>query len=71
MHLGKGKITKTLESPRDLLVSDEVVQYSFSYGSHNDLRDILLLSRPDYTVYDELRNVDDFLLFKDLRLTGI
>ncbi len=71
MHLAQGKITKTIESPRDLMVDDKVVQYSFSYGSHDDLRDILLLSRPDYTVYDEVRNVPDFELFKDLRLTGI
>jgi ATPase len=71
MHLAMGKITKTIESPRDLMVDDAVVQYSFSYGSHDDLRDILLLSRPDYTVYDEVRNVADFELFKDLRLTGI
>ncbi len=71
MHLAQGKITKTIESPRDLMVDDRVVQYSFSYGSHEDLRDILLLSRPDYTVYDEVRNVPDFELFKDLRLTGI
>lgn len=52
-------------------MGDEVVQYSFSYGSHNDLRDILLLSRPDYTIYDEVRNNPDFELFKDLRLAGI
>ncbi|NOZ43899.1 MAG: Flp pilus assembly complex ATPase component [bacterium] len=64
-------IIKTVESPRDLLVSDDVVQYSFTYGSHDDLRDILLLSRPDYTIYDEVRNKSDFQLFKDLRLTGI
>ena len=70
-HCKEGKIIKTIESPRDLLVDDEVVQYSFSYGSHSDLRDILLLSRPDYTVFDEVRNVEDFELFKDLRLTGI
>jgi ATPase len=35
------------------------------------VRDILLLSRPDYTVYDEVRNTSDFELYKDLRLTGI
>ncbi len=64
-------IIKTVESPRDLLVSDDVVQYSFTYGSHDDLRDILLLSRPDYTIYDEVRNKPDFDLYKDLRLTGI
>lgn len=62
---------KTLESPRDLIVPSTVTQYSFSYGSHNELRNILLLSRPDYTMYDEIRNTDDFLLYKDLRITGI
>lgn len=65
------KIIKTLESPRDLLVDDDIVQYSFTYGSHDEVRDILLLSRPDYTVYDEVRNKSDFELYKDLRLTGI
>lgn len=64
-------VIKTIESPRDLLVSDDVVQYSFTYGSHDEIRDILLLSRPDYTVYDEVRNKRDFDLYKDLRLTGI
>lgn len=64
-------IIKTIESPRDLMVSDDVVQYSFTYGSHDEVRDILLLSRPDYTVYDEVRNKSDFELYKDLRLTGI
>lgn len=64
-------IIKTIESPRDLLVSDDIVQYSFTYGTHDEVRDILLLSRPDYTVYDEVRNASDFQLYKDLRLTGI
>lgn len=64
-------IIKTIEAPRDLLVSDSVVQYSFTYGSHDEVRDILLLSRPDYTIYDEVRNTSDFELYKDLRLTGI
>lgn len=67
----KNKIIKTVESPRDLLVPDEVVQYSFSYGTHSEIRDILLLSRPDYTIYDEVRNTEDFQLYKDLRLTWI
>lgn len=71
LYLEDDLIIKTIESPRDLLVSDDVVQYSFTYGSHDDLRDILLLSRPDFTVYDEVRNKPDFDLYKDLRLTGI
>lgn len=64
-------IIKTIESPRDLQLSDDIVQYSFTYGSHDEVRDILLLSRPDYTVYDEVRNKSDFELYKDLRLTWI
>lgn len=64
-------IIKTVESPRDLMVDDDVVQYSFTHGSHDEVRDILLLSRPDYTIYDEVRNKPDFELYKDLRLTGI
>lgn len=71
MYVKKDKVVKTIESPRDLLVPNEVTQYSFSYAPHSEIRDILLLSRPDYTVYDEIRNSEDFKLFKDLRLTGI
>jgi len=64
-------IIKTIESPRDLMVPENVVQYSFTYWTHDEVRDILLLSRPDYTVYDEVRNKSDFELYKDMRLTGI
>lgn len=71
MFVDMDKIVKTVESPRDLLVSDEVTQYSFSHAPHSEVRDILLLSRPDYTIYDEVRNTEDFILYKDLRLTGI
>jgi ATPase len=65
------KIVKTVEAPRDLLVSEDVVQYSFHHWTHDEIRDILLLSRPDFTIYDEIRNTNDFILYKDLRLTGI
>lgn len=65
------KIIKTVESPRDLKVPNSVVQYSFNHSSYSDIRDILLLSRPDYTIYDEVRNVEDFRLFADLRMAGI
>ena len=71
VYVAKNKIIKTIESPRDLMVPEEVVQYSFTYGGHDEVRDILLLSRPDYTIYDEVRNTNDFMLYKDLRLTGI
>ncbi len=67
----KDLIIKTVESPRDLVLDEHISQYSFSHASHNEIRDILLLSRPDLTVYDEVRNKEDFILFKDLRLTWI
>jgi len=65
------KIIKTIEAPRDLQVPENVTQYSLFHSSLSEIHDILLLSRPDYTVFDEVRNRDDFELFKDLRLTGI
>jgi ATPase len=71
IHHKEHKIIKTIESPRDLQLPPDIVQYSFTYGSHDEVRDILLLSRPDYTVYDEVRNKSDFELYKDLRLTWI
>lgn len=71
LYVADQKVIKTIESPRDLMVDKTVVQYSFNYAPHEEVRDILLLSRPDIAIYDEVRNKEDFLLFKDLRLTGI
>ncbi|KYK26295.1 hypothetical protein AYK26_05295 [Euryarchaeota archaeon SM23-78] len=70
-YLKKKKVIKTIESPRDLTLSDEVTQYSMNYGSSQEIHDILLLSRPDYTIFDEMRNTEDFRLFSDLRLSGV
>jgi len=65
------KIVKTVESPRDLQVSAEITQYSKSASKNDELHDVLLLSRPDYTIFDEIRGPEDFDLFVDLRLAGI
>lgn len=70
-YVGLNKIVKTIEAPRDLQLKDEVTQYAISHGSSQEIHDILLLSRPDYTVFDEMRNFEDFRLFSDLRLAGI
>ncbi len=67
----KGKIVKTIEAPRDLVLPDEITQYAISHGTPQEVHDILLLSRPDYTIFDEMRNTRDFELFADLRLAGI
>ncbi len=70
-YASKGKVVKTIESPRDMQLPPEVTQYSKNYAAPGELHDILLLSRPDYTVYDELRSDVDFQLYIDLRLAGI
>ena len=70
-YVDKRKTVKTIEAPRDLQLSENVTQYSISYGSSQEIHDVLLLSRPDYTIFDEMRNLEDFRLFADLRLAGI
>ena len=40
-------------------------------GSFDNTADILLLVRPDYTIFDEVRRREDFQTFADLRLTGV
>jgi ATPase len=67
----KGKIVKTFESPRDLQVSRDVTQYGPLEGSFEKAVDILLLVRPDYTVFDEVRRTNDFVVFSDMRLAGV
>jgi len=64
-------VVKTLESPRDLQVPPEITQYGPLEGSMADSADILLLVRPDYTIYDEVRKTRDFEVFADMRLAGV
>jgi ATPase len=59
-YSGKGNVVKTLEQPRDLQVEEAIVQYSPLDGSMEKAADVLLLVRPDYVVYDELRKNSDF-----------
>jgi ATPase len=66
-----GKIVKTFESPRDLQVNPGITQYTKLDGSFDNSADILLLVRPDYTIFDEVRRREDFRTFADLRLTGV
>ena len=66
-----GKIVKTFESPRDLQVDHGITQYTRLDGSFENSADILLLVRPDYTIFDEVRRREDFTIFSDLRLTGV
>ena len=65
------KVVKTMESPRDLQLPDDITQYSPLEGSMENTADVLLLVRPDYTIYDELRKNTDFSIFADMRLAGV
>ncbi len=66
-----GFVVKTMEKPRDLQVSEEITQYTALENSMANTADILLLVRPDYTIFDEIRKTEDFRVFADLRLAGV
>ena len=65
------KIVKTMESPRDLQVGPGVTQYAPLAKEFAKTAEILLLVRPDYIIFDEVRNLSDFKIFADMRLAGI
>jgi ATPase len=62
---------KTMEKPRDLQVGSNITQYTELGGSMAKTADSLLMVRPDYTIYDEVRKTDDFEVFADMRLAGV
>ena len=69
-YASQERIVKTVESPRDLILSDKITQYSKNLASSEEIHDILFLSRPDYIIFDEMRDTPDFKLYVDLRLGG-
>jgi len=62
---------KTMEKPRDLDVGPNITQYTELGGSMELTADSLLMVRPDYTIYDEVRKTSDFEVFADMRLAGV
>ena len=70
-YLDQNKVVKTLESVRDLQVRAEITQYTKLAGSLENSADILLLVRPDYTIFDEVRVFEDFKIYSDFRLSGV
>ena len=62
---------KTMEKPRDLQVGSDITQYTALGGDMAKTADSLLLVRPDYTIYDEVRKTKDFGVFADMRLAGV
>lgn len=65
------KIVKTMEKPRDLNVSPDITQYTALEGDMAKTGDILLLVRPDFTIFDEMRVTNDFKIYADMRLAGV
>lgn len=66
-----GFVVKTMEAPRELQVPDQITQYTMLEGSMANTADVLLLVRPDFVIFDELRQNEDFGVFADMRLAGI
>lgn len=64
-------IVKTMEAPRDLQVPDHITQYTALEGSMANTAEALLLVRPDYVIFDELRKSEDFSVYADMRLAGM
>ncbi|MHA1379411.1 MAG: ATPase, T2SS/T4P/T4SS family [Candidatus Helarchaeota archaeon] len=70
-YFQNNKIVKTLEKPRDLQVSKGITQYTKDEKDIEKIYDILLLVRPDFVIFDEIRKTGDFKIYSDLRLSGI
>jgi len=70
-YLMQNKVVKTLESVRDLQVRPEITQYTKLEGNLENSADILLLVRPDFTIFDEVRTTNDFEIYSDFRLSGV
>lgn len=71
-HLAKlGAVVKTMEQPRDMQVADDITQYGALEGDMALTSEFLLLVRPDFVVYDEVRKTSDFETFADMRLAGV
>jgi ATPase len=67
----QNRVVKTMESPRDLQLPDDVTQYAPLEKDMALTGDVLLLVRPDFVIYDEVRRTEDFEVYADMRLAGI
>lgn len=70
-YKNQGKIVKAIESPRDLQVGPEITQYGPLEGDFEKTAEVLLLVRPDYSIFDEVKKTKDFEVFSDMRLSGV
>lgn len=70
-YMKQGKVVKVIESPRDMQVGPEITQYGPLEGEFEKTAEILLLVRPDYSIFDEVKKTKDFEVFADMRLSGV
>ena len=72
LHLrSRGAIVKTMESPRDMVLPPDVTQYAPLDGSWEKTAELLLMVRPDFVVFDEMRTTEDMRVYADMRLAGV
>ncbi|MHA1230480.1 MAG: ATPase, T2SS/T4P/T4SS family, partial [Candidatus Helarchaeota archaeon] len=71
LYESQKKIVKTMENPRDLQVPKSVTQYAPLEKDLEKTANIILLVRPDFTIFDEIRKPSDFSIFAEMRLAGI
>jgi ATPase len=71
LYADQNKIIKTIEKPRDLQLDDRVTQFTMLPSDIEKLADVILLMRPDYVIFDEIRKNVDFSVYTDMRLAGV
>jgi ATPase len=54
-----------------MVLPPDVTQYAPLDGKWELTSEILLMVRPDFVVFDEMRKTDDFTVYADLRLAGV
>jgi len=68
---GAGYQVSCMESPRDLQTPEGITQFTALDGSMAQTAGILLMARPDFVIFDEIRKDEDFRVFADMRLSGV
>jgi ATPase len=66
-----GYQVSSMESPRDLHTPEGITQFTALDGSMVQTASVLLMARPDFVIFDEIRKDEDFGVFVDMRLSGV
>ncbi|NCO84868.1 MAG: hypothetical protein COW47_01345 [Candidatus Huberarchaeum crystalense] len=68
---GTEKVAKILESQPEQIMCENINQYNKSTITTEDLKQLILSSRTDELLFDEIKTQEDVKLFADLRLANI